>query len=120
MITNYKDHAANERTYLAWIRTSISLMTFGFIVEKFELFIASISQTNLTPSLSAELVGLALFLLALLLIVSSTVRFFIVQREIDSQSSNAYKSKKSMLFLSVLMILIAVFLFFYMGLKVLS
>jgi len=115
MIINYKDHAANERTYLAWIRTSISLMTFGFIVEKFELFLASLTQTDLSPSLSAELVALALFLLAILLIIISTVRFLIVRREIDSQASNSYKS---MLFLSVLMIFIAVFLFFYMSLNI--
>ena len=120
MIQNYKDHAANERTYLAWIRTAISLMTFGFIVEKFELFIASMRQTELTSSLSAQFVGLALFFLAILLIISSTVRFFIVRRDIDAQSSNSYKSKKSMLFLSVLMILIAVFLFFYMSMKIVS
>lgn len=30
---------ANERTFLAWIRTSIGIMAFGFVVEKFALFI---------------------------------------------------------------------------------
>jgi putative membrane protein len=29
------DHLANERTYLAWIRTSISVIVFGFAVAKF-------------------------------------------------------------------------------------
>jgi uncharacterized membrane protein YidH (DUF202 family) len=28
---------ANERTFLAWIRTSIGIMAFGFVVEKFAL-----------------------------------------------------------------------------------
>src|ERR1700691_4906519 len=28
-------HLANERTYLAWIRTSISIIVFGFVVAKF-------------------------------------------------------------------------------------
>jgi uncharacterized membrane protein YidH (DUF202 family) len=36
-------HMANERTYLAWIRTSISIMAFGFVVEKFALFIRQLS-----------------------------------------------------------------------------
>jgi uncharacterized membrane protein YidH (DUF202 family) len=31
-------HMANERTFLAWIRTSIGIMAFGFVVEKFALF----------------------------------------------------------------------------------
>ncbi len=29
------DHLANERTFLAWIRTSISVIVFGFVVAKF-------------------------------------------------------------------------------------
>jgi putative membrane protein len=28
---------ANERTFLAWIRTGIGIMAFGFVVEKFGL-----------------------------------------------------------------------------------
>jgi putative membrane protein len=39
MIKNYSDHAANERTYLAWVRTAIAVMAFGFLVEKFDLFV---------------------------------------------------------------------------------
>jgi len=34
---------ANERTFLAWIRTSIGIMAFGFVVEKFAIFIKQIS-----------------------------------------------------------------------------
>src|SRR5271170_2835682 len=29
------NHLANERTFLAWIRTSISIIVFGFVVAKF-------------------------------------------------------------------------------------
>ncbi len=29
------DHLANERTFLAWIRTSVSIIVFGFVVAKF-------------------------------------------------------------------------------------
>lgn len=37
------DHLANERTFLAWIRTSIALMGFGFVVVKFSLFVRQLS-----------------------------------------------------------------------------
>lgn len=40
---NASDHLANERTFLAWIRTSIALMGFGFVVVKFSLFVKQIS-----------------------------------------------------------------------------
>jgi uncharacterized membrane protein YidH (DUF202 family) len=37
------DHLANERTFLAWMRTSIGIMAFGFVVVKFTLFVRQIS-----------------------------------------------------------------------------
>jgi putative membrane protein len=39
MIERYSDHAANERTFLAWVRTAIAIMAFGFLVQKFDLFL---------------------------------------------------------------------------------
>jgi putative membrane protein len=41
---NPSDHLANERTFLAWIRTSIGIMAFGFVVVKFSLFVKQISM----------------------------------------------------------------------------
>lgn len=38
-LSKVADHMANERTFLAWIRTSIGIMAFGFVVEKFSLFL---------------------------------------------------------------------------------
>jgi putative membrane protein len=40
---NISDHLANERTFLAWIRTSIGIMAFGFVVVKFTLFVKQLS-----------------------------------------------------------------------------
>ncbi len=45
MIENFTDHAANERTFLAWVRTSIAVMAFGFLVEKFDLFVEIASKS---------------------------------------------------------------------------
>lgn len=41
--TGPADYLANERTFLAWIRTSIALMGFGFVIVKFALFIRQVS-----------------------------------------------------------------------------
>lgn len=40
---NISDHLANERTFLAWIRTAIGIMAFGFVVVKFSLFVKQLS-----------------------------------------------------------------------------
>jgi putative membrane protein len=39
VINRYSDHAANERTFPAWIRTGIATIAFGFVIEKFNLFV---------------------------------------------------------------------------------
>src|SRR4029079_7155286 len=47
-----RDHLPNERTFLAWIRTCIGIMAFGFVVEKFALFLKQITvllQTQHVP-----------------------------------------------------------------------
>ena len=36
------DYLANERTFLAWVRTAIGIMAFGFVVVKFSIFIRQI------------------------------------------------------------------------------
>lgn len=37
------DHLANERTLLAWVRTGVGVMAFGFVVVKFSLFVRQLS-----------------------------------------------------------------------------
>ena len=59
MINRYTDHAANERTYLAWVRTAIAVMAFGFLVEKFDLFleVAAQSLSGQQPTALNQAVG---------------------------------------------------------------
>src|ERR1039458_4508046 len=52
MIERYSDHSANERTFLAWVRTAIAVMAFGFIVEKFDLFLEMASPALVGRTLS--------------------------------------------------------------------
>jgi putative membrane protein len=41
-----RDYLAEERTFLAWIRTSLTLMGFGFVVARFGLFLQAIQITH--------------------------------------------------------------------------
>ncbi len=122
MIKRYTDHSANERTYLAWIRTSIAIMAFGFLIEKFDLFISYLGKAvgdekNYQSSLSAEIVGMGLFLVGILIVITATVRFFTYKKSIESDKSIPYSVKKTNILLSSLIILLAVFLFVYMAHK---
>ena len=125
MIKRYSDHAANERTYLAWVRTAVAIMAFGFLIEKFDLFLshmgkAAANSVRFPGSLSAELAGLGLFLVGVLVIVSASVRFFHYKRCIESEETFSYSVKKTNIVLSTLMVLLALFLAAYVGHQVLG
>ena len=55
MIQRYTDHAANERTFLAWIRTGLALMGFGFVVARFGIFLRELRMT--TGALTVQRTG---------------------------------------------------------------
>jgi putative membrane protein len=38
-IERLREHQANERTFLAWLRTSITLIGFGLAINRFGLFL---------------------------------------------------------------------------------
>ena len=98
-VRNRRVHMANERTFLAWIRTSIGIMAFGFVVEKFGIFIRQIygflstkadfggtfGHTQVSPGYSSVL-GIALIGLGALMGVLAFVRYKKVEKEIDTDS----------------------------------
>jgi putative membrane protein len=53
------DHLANERTFLAWIRTSISVIGLGFVVAKFSVWLRELSA-RLNEPIQAHHTGLSL------------------------------------------------------------
>lgn len=120
MIRRYTNHSANERTYLAWIRTAITVMAFGFVIEKFDLFLTVLSQsTNPIPLLpasrSVELIGLSMFVISIVMIVTSTIRFLIYMRMIEAEKPYPYHIRRTGILLSVLLTGIGCFLLVFMG-----
>jgi putative membrane protein len=65
------DYLAAERTFLAWIRTGLALMGFGFVVARFGLFLREIAMTTHTRTL--ESTGVSLWIGTTLLLVGVSV-----------------------------------------------
>jgi len=91
MIRNFSDHSANERTFLAWVRTSIAVMAFGFLVEKFDLFLelTGPSLAGRTLSLPGQkfgnIAGLVFIVLGTAMVGIAAVRFVITAKNIDRE-----------------------------------
>jgi putative membrane protein len=56
---NVSDYLAAERTFLAWIRTGLALMGFGFVVARFGLFLQQVRIVE--PSLQSRSYGLSIW-----------------------------------------------------------
>lgn len=120
MIERYGDHAANERTFLAWVRTAVATMAFGFLVEKFDLFleVASVSLGSGTPSPAGQVVGnvagLALIVLGGAMMVLAAIRFRRTARDIDSAAIVPGGGVRLDLWLTGLLLLLGAVLFGYL------
>ena len=95
MIPRFSDHAANERTFLAWVRTGLAVIAFGFVVERINMFmmaLAADTSAQARRALWAERVitplgrydGLALIAVGIVLIVVAGIRFVRTARCIDA------------------------------------
>jgi putative membrane protein len=120
MITNYTDHAANERTFLAWVRTAIAVMGFGFLIERFDIFLASMTWGQPHPvtihgQRFANEAGLAFILLGVLMIIVAAVRFFRIAKEIDREKAVASSGSLFDLALAALLLLLGLSLFLYLS-----
>ena len=121
MIKNFGDHAANERTFLAWVRTAIAVMAFGFLVEKFDLFleIAVPSFAGRAASLSGHsfgnIAGLALIILGTGLVIIAAVRFISLARRIDRDDLEPGMGERLDVALAALLALLGAALFLYMS-----
>ena len=80
-----RDHLANERTLLSWVRLGLSAAGFGFVVARFGLFLRESSgQSALAhPGRFTEWIGVVLILLGPVIVIVAALRFFRTEREID-------------------------------------
>lgn len=117
MISDYSDHAANERTFLAWVRTGIAVIAFGFVIEKFNLFVltmATVSSLDAARRLQLERLsgpfgrydGIALIFVGLALVVVAAARFVRTGRLLDDREMHSVHSIHAELILSAALALI--------------
>lgn len=77
-----RDHLANERTYLAWMRTAIALMGFGVVILRLRAFHPPLLPR---PGYGWKL-GFLFSLVGLLTVLLSTQHYFVVRRDIEEDT----------------------------------
>jgi len=120
-VGNRRVHMANERTFLAWIRTSIGIMAFGFVLERFALFLKQMSyvlkQSSIGDALpptggSSTIAGIYLVGLGSLLCVLAFIRYKKVERQIDNDTYLPSPILNMLLTLSI--VAVGIFLVFHL------
>ncbi len=125
MIKRYSDHAANERTFLAWVRTAIAVMAFGFVIERFDLFLQvaapqlALRQTAAHSQMFANAAGLAFIGIGVVMIVVAGIRFRKTAKDIETEDAVPSPGERSDLTLAGLLVLLGLALFLYLSRAVL-
>lgn len=80
-IDRQREHQANERTFLAWLRTSIALIAFGFAIARFGLFLRELQsavageEMSTHSVISSQTLGVGLVIIGIILIALSAWRY---------------------------------------------
>ncbi len=109
------DHLANERTFLAWVRTSISIIVFGFVVAKFGItlreFLRLQGHVRQESGLSLGM-GIAFMAMGVFMAVVALIRYRITERRLEA---GEFKPAKTVVvFLGVVTALFGVILAAYL------
>jgi putative membrane protein len=112
------DHLANERTFLAWVRTAIGIMGLGFVLVKFSLFIREFSMTFHMPTQPngnkglSPAFGLAMVILGWLVVLFGFIRYRSIERQINQQQIK--QGHLAIIVVSILLLLLGLLLVVYL------
>ncbi|MCY9692260.1 YidH family protein [Paenibacillus alginolyticus] len=96
-----QQHLANERTFLAWVRTGIATIGLGFLASGVVFRATQYSYFN---HKIAAIVGISSVFLGTLVIVLATLDYFSKQRGINNGSFRSSKIIVAFIFLSLVLI----------------
>jgi len=111
------EYLANERTFLAWIRTSIAIVSLGFVVAKFSLWLRELAaqlhpQMQTTQAGVSLPIGVTLMALGGVLALLAAWHYHMVNRAIDQGSVRA--NRGLVIFVTLMVTILCVAMIGYM------
>lgn len=97
-----QQHLANERTYLAWVRTSITIIGVGFLITN--LHFSTLTVNIRIGDILAQIIGIASIVAGIVTLLMTTISYFQKGKDINQQTFTF--SRKLIVFLSILLMLI--------------
>ena len=82
-----RDHLANERTFLAWVRTGAAIVVFGFAIGRFSIAMRQLTALSGHPVRTAGLsvwMGAGSIVAGLVLVIAGMVRYRKTKAQLDS------------------------------------
>ena len=82
-----RDHLANERTFLAWVRTGAAIVVFGFAIGRFAIAMRQLTALSGHPVRTAAFsvwLGSGAIFAGLALVVAGLVRYRKTRAQLDS------------------------------------
>ncbi len=115
-----RNRAAAERTLMAWIRTSLALIGFGFGIDRIVAAIHGLyPRVNIKPMHLSRLLGLAYISLGVYAMIVAAIEHQQEWRRIQRQESYVYRPRRS-LSLTVAISMICIGTFAFLGIVVTS
>ena len=107
-----RNRAAADRTLMAWIRTALAMIGFGFGVSKLYEALEKANPDRVTDTLnSAYIVGEALIALGVLGLLAAVIQYSQLLKKIDDEQY-VYRAPRALpMIVSTLLLLIGVFAF---------
>ena len=81
-----RDHLANERTFLAWVRTSIAIVVFGFAIGRFAVAMRQLTEFQGRPSKATGFsvwMGTISILAGVAMVVAGLMRYRKTRAQLD-------------------------------------